>query len=168
MKQRFPILITLFFFVFSVVDIWWEYSQGQNLQHLGFEFLICFIAALWSLYLWSSWIKTDRLLIQEKNSYLELNAEYQSWREKNKKTLQDMHSVITGQFDRWELTPAERDVALLLLKGLSFKDVAELRGSAEKTIRQHALKIYQKSGLPGRTELFAFFFEDLFLAKETL
>lgn len=168
MKQRFPILITLFFFVFSVVDIWWEYSQGQNLQHLGFEFLICFIAALWSLYLWSSWIKTDRLLIQEKNSYLELNAEYQSWREKNKKTLQDMHSVITGQFDRWELTPAERDVALLLLKGLSFKDVAELRGSAEKTIRQHALKIYQKSGLPGRTELFAFFFEDLFLSKETL
>jgi DNA-binding NarL/FixJ family response regulator len=168
MKQRYPILITLFFFVFSVVDIWWEYSQGQNLQHLGFEFFICFIAALWSLYLWSSWIKTDRLLIQEKNSYLELNAEYQSWREKNKKTLQDMHSVITEQFDRWELTPAERDVALLLLKGLSFKDVADLRGSAEKTIRQHALKIYQKSGLPGRTELFAFFFEDLFLAKETL
>lgn len=168
MKQRYPIFITLFFFVFSVVDIWWEYSQGQNLQHLGFEFFICFIAALWSLYLWSSWIKTDRLLIQEKNSYLELNAEYQNWREKNKKTLQDMHSVITGQFDRWELTPAERDVALLLLKGLSFKDVAELRGSAEKTIRQHALKIYQKSGLPGRTELFAFFFEDLFLSKETL
>ena len=168
MKRLYPILITLGFFIFSVVDMWWEYSEGQSLQHLGFEFAVCMVAALWSLYLWSNWLKADKLLILEKNSYLELNAEYQSWREKNKKTLEDMHTVIITQFTSWELTPAEKDVALLLLKGLSFKDIAELRGSAEKTIRQHALRIYQKSGLPGRTELFAFFFEDLFLAKETL
>jgi len=63
-------------------------------------------------------------------------------------------------------TPAERDVALALLKGRSHKAIAHESGRSERTVRQHAVAVYQKSGLGGRTELSAFFLEGLMLPAE--
>lgn len=53
--------------------------------------------------------------------------------------------------------------ALLLLKGLSHKVIAEVRATSERTVRQQALAVYRKAGLAGRAELAAFFLEDLLL-----
>jgi DNA-binding NarL/FixJ family response regulator len=52
-------------------------------------------------------------------------------------------------------------VALLLLKGLSLKEVAAVRATAERTIRAQARSVYSKAGLTGRAALSAFFLEDL-------
>jgi hypothetical protein len=49
----------------------------------------------------------------------------------------------------------------LVLKGLSHKDIAERCGRSERTVRQHAVAVYRKSGLAGRAELAAYFMEDL-------
>ena len=68
--------------------------------------------------------------------------------------------------DSWKLTHAEKEVALLLLKGLSLKEVAELRHVSEKTARAQSFSVYAKSGLGGRAELSAFFLEDLMLPLE--
>jgi DNA-binding NarL/FixJ family response regulator len=64
-------------------------------------------------------------------------------------------------------TPArsEREVGLLLLKGLSLKDIAVVRGASEATVRQQAQAIYRKADLAGRAELSAFFLEDLLLPR---
>ena len=72
--------------------------------------------------------------------------------------------AIDRQFDRWELTPAEREVGLLLLKGLSLREIAEVRGTSERTTREQARNVYRKGGLAGRAELSAFFLEDLLQA----
>ena len=56
---------------------------------------------------------------------------------------------------------AEREIGLLLLKGLSLKEVADVRGTSERTVRQQAQQLYRKGGLAGRTELAAYFLEDL-------
>jgi DNA-binding CsgD family transcriptional regulator len=69
--------------------------------------------------------------------------------------------AIDRQFQRWGLSPAEREVALLLVKGLSHKEAAEVRATSERTVRQQALAVYRKAGLAGRAELAAFFLEDL-------
>jgi DNA-binding NarL/FixJ family response regulator len=61
------------------------------------------------------------------------------------------------------LTRSETDIAFLILKGLSHKEIARVRASAEATVRQQARSIYEKSGLTGRAELAAFFLEDMFL-----
>ena len=55
----------------------------------------------------------------------------------------------------------EREVALLLLKGLSTRDIADLRETREATVRQQAQGVYRKAQLEGRAELAAFFLEDL-------
>jgi DNA-binding CsgD family transcriptional regulator len=79
--------------------------------------------------------------------------------------LQGLGEAIDRQFDRWGLTPAEREVALLQLKGLRHKAIAELRRTSERTVRQQALAVYRKSGLAGRSDLAAFFLEDLLLPE---
>jgi DNA-binding NarL/FixJ family response regulator len=51
----------------------------------------------------------------------------------------------------------------LLLKGLSHKEIAAVRSTSERTIREQARAVYRKAGLPGRSALSAFFLEDLLL-----
>ena len=68
--------------------------------------------------------------------------------------------VIHEQLDVWELSPTEKEVALLLLKGLSFEEIAAIRHTKEKTVRQQAISLYRKSVLNGRHEFAAWFFED--------
>lgn len=163
MKLKDPaIYLIVFFLILSLADIVREYGSGESLQHLAFEIVICVSATVWSFYLWYRWLSTKKELREEIAAKLQLNNEYLEFKNKNLAVLDGMGKVIAQQFVSWGLTSAETDVAYLLLKGLPFKEIATLRGNSEKTIRQHAMKIYQKSGLQGRTELFAYFFEDLF------
>jgi len=52
-------------------------------------------------------------------------------------------------------------VALLLLEGLSLREIATMRETSERTVRQQSLAIDRKAGLTGRAELSAFSLEDL-------
>ena len=79
--------------------------------------------------------------------------------------LRGLSDQIDRQFDRWDLTVAEHEVALLLLKGLRHKEIAAIRGTSERTVRQQAITIYKKAGIEGRTDLAAFFLEDLLAAR---
>jgi DNA-binding CsgD family transcriptional regulator len=72
-----------------------------------------------------------------------------------------LSDVIEAQFQSWGLTPAERDVGLLALKGLDVAEIAELRGAAQGTVRAQLTRIYSKAGVSGRAQFAAFFVEDL-------
>lgn len=85
----------------------------------------------------------------------------QRWRTESRALLAGLSQAIDEQYSRWNLTEAEREVALLLLKGLSLKEVAAVRAITERTIRAQARAIYTKAGLTGRAALSAFFLEDL-------
>lgn len=89
-------------------------------------------------------------------------AQGAGWREANGATLDDLAEAVRRQFVAWSLTPAETDIAGLMLKGASLRDIAQARRTSETTIRQQAQGIYRKSGLAGRTELAAYFLESLF------
>ncbi|MEE9350705.1 MAG: helix-turn-helix transcriptional regulator [Thiotrichaceae bacterium] len=73
----------------------------------------------------------------------------------------EYQKVIQWQFKEWGLTPSEREVALMMLKGLSIKEISKCRSTHEKTVRKQASAVYEKSNLKGRHELSAWFFEDL-------
>lgn len=72
-----------------------------------------------------------------------------------------LSDVIDRQFQSWALTPAERDVGLLALKGLDVAEIAQLRGAAQGTVRAQLTRIYAKAGVSGRAQFAAFFVEDL-------
>ena len=66
-----------------------------------------------------------------------------------------MADVIEAHFAEWRLSPAEQDVANLLVKGLSIAEIAEIRGSAEGTVKSQLNAIYRKSGCQNRGEVLA-------------
>ena len=83
------------------------------------------------------------------------------WREAAQAHVTGLSRAIAAPFRTWGLTEAEADVAALMLKGLSHKEIAMLRMGSETTVRQHATAVYRKSHLSGRAQLTAFFLEDL-------
>lgn len=87
--------------------------------------------------------------------------EAERWRREAGAFLSGLGVAIEQQFERWGLTVAEKEIALLLLKGLEHKEIAELRSVNETTVRQQARNVYRKGGLSGRHDLAAFFLEDL-------
>jgi DNA-binding CsgD family transcriptional regulator len=95
-------------------------------------------------------------------------AQGQRWRAEARTYLDGLGEAIESQFSRWSLTDAEREVALLLLKGLSHKEIATVRAVSERTVREQARSLYAKSGLTGRAALSAFFLEDLLAPIEGL
>lgn len=94
-------------------------------------------------------------------------AEAERWRTEARDLVRGLAHAIDEQFDRWGLSPAEKEVGLLLLKGLSHREIAEARSVTEATARQQAGAVYKKAGLAGRNDLAAFFLEDLMLPAET-
>ncbi|MCU0900607.1 MAG: helix-turn-helix transcriptional regulator [Cypionkella sp.] len=69
--------------------------------------------------------------------------------------------LLAERFDEWGLTPAERDVALFAIKGLSTSEIAGLRGTSEGTIKAQTNAIYRKAGVTGRPQLLSLFIEEL-------
>ena len=61
--------------------------------------------------------------------------------------------VLQERFDEWALTPAERDVALFSIKGLSTAEIAAIRNTSEGTVKAQTNAIYRKAGVSGRPQL---------------
>ena len=93
-------------------------------------------------------------------------AQGDAWRAQRRGEIAALGQAIEYQFRQWRLTTAEIDVAGLMLKGMSLKEIAIARDTSEATIRQQAQAIYRKSGLSGRAELAAYFLESLFATAE--
>jgi putative tricarboxylic transport membrane protein len=110
------------------------------------------------------------LIIKAKNKNREekLQHNLKKIEEENRQNKEKLAEKVNGlskhiehEFTKWELTPTEKEIALMLLKGLTFKEIAELRSKSERTVRQQAGAIYAKSSLSNRSDLAAYFLEDL-------
>ena len=71
--------------------------------------------------------------------------------------------VVTQYFQRFDLTPAETEVAWLLLKGLSIGEIAALRDTRLGTVKAQCSSIYRKSGTSGKSQFISQIVEDLLL-----
>ena len=69
--------------------------------------------------------------------------------------------VLAERFNEWGLSPAEKDVALFALKGMSTAEIALLRVTSEGTVKAQTNSIYKKAGVTGRPQLLSLFIEDL-------
>ena len=69
--------------------------------------------------------------------------------------------ILEERFVEWDLTPAERDVALFAIKGMSTAEIAELRKTSEGTVKAQTNAIYRKAGVSGRPQLLSHFIDDL-------
>ncbi len=74
--------------------------------------------------------------------------------------------VLEERFEEWALTPAERDVALFAIKGMSTQEIATLRSTSEGTVKAQTNAIYRKARVSGRPQLLSLFIDELMTAEK--
>ncbi len=157
-------VVLLIIAVQMAVDLVWDKLQDDaSLLHIGIEATTGTVALVLGLRLLLALRRRSHTIANLKHALEASQREADRWREEAAQVLQGMGQALDRQFERWNLSQAERDVALFLLKGFSTRDIANLRSTSERTVRQQAQDVYRKAGLSGRAELSAFFLEDLLL-----
>lgn len=160
LNELFFIALLTVIAIMNITDFIGDYREQSPVWHLLQEaFLV--VASIGGIgYLLWEVAARRREMEQVKQQLQQANSRLSESNEKLKSVNQQYREVIDQQLTDWSLTPSEREVGLLLLKGLSFEEIAGVRETKEKTVRQQATAIYRKSGLNGRHEFAAWFFED--------
>ncbi len=164
--QRLPRKLSVVVLILSagtIVDLIFDQPHSLWSAHVLFELALLSFGLSAVVYFWLQWRDTGGKLVASRAALAAGAAERDAWRARTEKLLAGLGVEIHSQFRRWGLTPAESETALLILKGYGHKEIAALQGKSERTVRQHAIAIYRKSGLSNRAELAAFFLEDLLL-----
>ncbi len=155
------LLILVSFVIFFMIDLYIDLKDGVALDHIWHEFLFLFIAMGAAIYQARIVLKTEEELKIIRNELLETKNSYKAWQTKSRSSAQELRRMIDQQFEEWDLSQSEKEIALFLIKGLSMKEIADLRQTSDTTVRQQASVIYKKSSTSGRQELAAFFLEDI-------
>jgi DNA-binding CsgD family transcriptional regulator len=164
-RQTIGAALVIFGVILLIVagDLITDYQYGVAVTHVFAEGAIIALVVVGIGLLTRRYmeLRSEARRLEEKLEVTRDDAE--RWRREAKELLEGLGEAIDRQFDRWELTPAEREVALFLLKGFSHKEIAEYRDVSDRTIRQQAHAVYEKADVSGRAQLSAFFLEDLLL-----
>ena len=145
-------MLAFIFFLFDVVfDLRDHFSDGtpyskDEVIHLVFEggAVVALFFGMASLFKYTSFLKNQNSKAQMQLSALKV----------------DFDEYVRSQFAKWELTVAEKDVALLLLRGLNTSDIAGLRSVSVGTIKVQAHNVFGKSGVSSRVEFMALFMDE--------
>lgn len=141
-------------------------------------FLMDVLADFWRIDIATPWLEHDKLelvatvslalaMVVILKQIIDLLQKHRQAEDSVKVASGELLSVIERHFEEWKLSPSERDVALLLIKGLSTQEIADLRETKAGTVKSQTSSIYQKANVKGRNELVAYFVEDL-LAGESM
>lgn len=160
------LFISLFIIALADIVLDWKTMGGWNL-HIIVEMVFGLISVVifFGLILFYTREKhrfddNQRAL---KESLQKAHADLTESQEQSRKLMGEFGKILEEQFAKWQLTKSEKEVGLLLIKGLSLDEIAAVRETKEKTVRQQASSLYKKAGLAGRHELVGYFFEDLLL-----
>ena len=160
MRNTVITIILIIIMLLNGLDVIVDLGLGVPLWHILQEALLVVLSALAAALLILHIRKKNKSLHHLAENLSDANQQIAMLNSKIKEERKRYSLVIKEQFDSWNLTLGEQQVALLLLKGLSLKEIASVRKTKEMTVRQQASSIYSKSGLVGRHEFSAWFLED--------
>lgn len=146
-----------------LIDLVDDWLAAGSLLHLSLEIFAIGLTLASLTWIWTRILREmqDRIEISHQR-LKELENEAARWREQVASVKPNLEEALNRQFATWKLTEAEQEISRLILKGLSNREISEIRSSSEKTIKQQTTSIYRKTGLSSRSQLAAFFLEDLF------
>jgi DNA-binding NarL/FixJ family response regulator len=146
------------FLIFDITDDW---KHGLGWVHILTESSITILAAIGIYALIFRYKKLKTNYVATVNDNVNLKNDNLSLKVANENLVRDIQYRMDQTMTRWQLTEAEKLVAILVIKGLSNKEIASVRQTSENTIRQQTTSIYKKANLHTRSELSAYFLENL-------
>lgn len=141
-------------------DVLTDVSLGVPTWHIISESFIVILSGIGALFLIRDIRTRTSDISRLKQALLISDDNLRNISDEMKNARHEYSAVIHNQFQQWSLTPSEQEVAMLLLKGLSFKEISSVRNTKEKTVRQQGSIIYSKANVEGRHEFAAWFLED--------
>lgn len=138
------IALISFFFIDIAIDL---IEQEDNSIHFYLEVLFVFAMIF--------------LFIFQIREFKVLRGEIASTNEKLLILKKGTTELINSQINLLKFTAAETDIAWLLIKGTSYKDIAKYRNVSERTVNQQVTGIFKKSNVCNRHEFITSFIEDL-------
>ncbi|MEM9604871.1 MAG: LuxR C-terminal-related transcriptional regulator [Pseudomonadota bacterium] len=160
-KETVFALFVLIVFGTSAVEIASEFSDGETWRAMGDDLARFALSGVVLALFIASHLSQRKALSELRGQLSKARGQLAQIDAKSQNLASQYRGVMQKQFDAWHLTASEQDVVIGLLKGLSFREIAELRETREKTVRQQASSVYKKAGVSSRNELAAWFFEDM-------
>jgi len=140
-------LCALFFLYDGLVDIFGPPEQRENRFSDRFEYVIATVLGCSVVF---TGYQLRNILVRQKRVEDQLMVASGAFAE-----------LLEKHFADWSLTPSERDVALLAIKGFSIAEMAQLRETRQGTIKTQCNAIYRKANVTGRPQLLSLFIEEL-------
>lgn len=160
MKDKVIALILGIIMVLNFLDVLTDISLGVPVWHIVEESIIVLASAIGFIYLLIEINRRTKHINHLKEELSISDNKLQNISEEMKNARSQYSELIYQQFNDWKLTKSEQEVAMLLLKGLSFKEISGVRDTKEKTVRQQASSIYDKANVEGRHDFAAWFLDD--------
>ncbi|WP_117318865.1 helix-turn-helix transcriptional regulator [Chromatocurvus halotolerans] len=160
MKDRLIAALLACIVLLELLDVTADAGLGVPAWHLVQEWTLLLLSAAGFVYLVIDIRRRTRETRQLRGSLSLTHQKLELLGQRMRDARRQYGEVIQDQFEQWGLSLGEQEVALLLLKGLSLKEIASVRNTREKTARQQASSIYSKTGLEGRHAISAWFLED--------
>ncbi|RUO76171.1 helix-turn-helix transcriptional regulator [Idiomarina seosinensis] len=151
--DRLLMVILLLIAFANISDVVADYHMQVATWHLAIEGITVVISIAAFIVLWRRVLRRNQQLQQLKSALLRHQQQEADWKKQTPQQSFGSYSDVQSWFKQWSLSSSEQEVAVLLIKGLSFNEIADVRGTKEKTVRQQASSIYSKSGLGGRNNL---------------
>lgn len=160
--KRLPLVLFLLLIIGNTAaDLVIDRANQVSGWHIALDLFAALSSVAGLILLFLAKLRSERAIVGLKASLQVAQASIQSRDAALAESSRTLQKAIQEEFDRWSLTQGEREIALLLIKGLSLEEIAGVRGSKESTVRQQAAALYAKAGLKGRRELAAYFIEEL-------
>ncbi len=137
------------------LDLASDRSEGTTVVHVvteGGAFLVGMFGAAFMARRLIQVVRSERAVRGEALALAErLQAsekEAARWRDEARDLIQGLGAALNRQFERWALSPAEKEVALLLLKGMSHKEVAQVVRSPKPPPDNKLAPCTERQGCP--------------------
>ena len=133
-----------------VTDVMGDLRQGASAWHVALEILAAGLALLGAVHLLRSTLRLRRRLVRQAEDLSQVRAQAEAWRQQARRHVEGLSRSIDAQLDGWHLSPAEKEVAFLLLKGpRTARDRGSARHAREDGARAIGLDL--REGRAGRS-----------------
>lgn len=157
-ESRMIVFILVLIAVLTGLDLVKDLGEGVSTAHALIETAIIVLCSL-GIFVFIRRIQQEKRNLS--SSLKQTREDLKFWKEKSGRFIQGLSLEIENQFSQWGLSKSEKEIALMLIKGFSTREIASFRKTAEKTVRVQTSSIYKKASVSNRNELAAFFLEDL-------
>ena len=165
-KKEYWIILTFLilltgYAVYEVYDELTDLGQGESPLTVWVEILIVCSSLGFVFYITRLLYQNMLQQTQMRQTLQQVRKQLNSSNQRLQQGKEAFRESVDWQLNEWQFTQTQKEIAFLLLKGLSAKEIAGQRFVQEKTIRNHLSAIYEKSGMPGKHVFCAWFFEGL-------